>query len=558
MALNKFSKAVTQDPTQPAAQAMLHAIGMTDEDFEKPLIGIASTGYEGNPCNMHLNELAQDIKVGVNAQSLVGLVFNTIGVSDGISMGTPGMRFSLPSRDIIADSVETVVQAMSYDGVVTVVGCDKNMPGALMALLRLNRPAILVYGGTIAAGCHNDKELDVVSAFEAWGEKVAGTIDEKEYKSVIRKACPGAGACGGMYTANTMASAIEACGMALPYNASNPAVSRDKKEECDELGAYLKNLLEKDLKPSDIVTRKSLENALRLIAVLGGSTNAVLHFLAIAKAANIELNLDDFQKISDTTPFLADLKPSGKYLMKDLHQVGGVPAVLKYMLNQGMLHGDCMTVTGKTLAENLAKVPDLTEGQTVIRPIEEPIKPTGHIRILKGNLAQQGSVAKITGKEGLLFQGPARVFDGEYAANQGIKDGKVQAGEVVVIRYEGPKGGPGMPEMLKPTAAIMGAGLGKSVALITDGRFSGGTHGFVVGHIVPEAQEGGTIGLLKDGDQITIDAEKNTLSVDLSEAELAERKAAWKKPPYKFEQGVLYKYIKSVATASEGCVTDSD
>ena len=558
MALNKFSKAVTQDPTQPAAQAMLHAIGMTDEDFEKPLIGIASTGYEGNPCNMHLNELAQDIKVGVNAQSLVGLVFNTIGVSDGISMGTPGMRFSLPSRDIIADSVETVVQAMSYDGVVTVVGCDKNMPGALMALLRLNRPAILVYGGTIAAGCHNDKELDVVSAFEAWGEKVAGTIDEKEYKSVIRKACPGAGACGGMYTANTMASAIEACGMALPYNASNPAVSRDKKEECDELGAYLKNLLEKDLKPSDIVTRKSLENALRLIAVLGGSTNAVLHFLAIAKAANIELNLDDFQKISDTTPFLADLKPSGKYLMKDLHQVGGVPAVLKYMLNQGMLHGDCMTVTGKTLAENLVKVPDLTEGQTVIRPIEEPIKPTGHIRILKGNLAQQGSVAKITGKEGLLFQGPARVFDGEYAANQGIKDGKVQAGEVVVIRYEGPKGGPGMPEMLKPTAAIMGAGLGKSVALITDGRFSGGTHGFVVGHIVPEAQEGGTIGLLKDGDQITIDAEKNTLSVDLSEAELAERKAAWKKPPYKFEQGVLYKYIKSVATASEGCVTDSD
>ena len=558
MALNKFSKAVTQDPTQPAAQAMLHAIGMTDEDFEKPLIGIASTGYEGNPCNMHLNELAQDIKVGVNAQSLVGLVFNTIGVSDGISMGTPGMRFSLPSRDIIADSVETVVQAMSYDGVVTVVGCDKNMPGALMALLRLNRPAILVYGGTIAAGCHNDKELDVVSAFEAWGEKVAGTIDEKEYKSVIRKACPGAGACGGMYTANTMASAIEACGMALPYNASNPAVSRDKKEECDELGAYLKNLLEKDLKPSDIVTRKSLENALRLIAVLGGSTNAVLHFLAIAKAANIELNLDDFQKISDTTPFLADLKPSGKYLMKDLHQVGGVPAVLKYMLNQGMLHGDCMTVTGKTLAENLVKVPDLTEGQTVIRPIEEPIKPTGHIRILKGNLAQQGSVAKITGKEGLLFQGPARVFDGEYAANEGIKDGKVQAGEVVVIRYEGPKGGPGMPEMLKPTAAIMGAGLGKSVALITDGRFSGGTHGFVVGHIVPEAQEGGTIGLLKDGDQITIDAEKNTLSVDLSEAELAERKAAWKKPPYKFEQGVLYKYIKSVATASEGCVTDSD
>ncbi len=558
MALNKYSKAVTQDPTQPAAQAMLHAIGMTNEDFEKPLIGIASTGYEGNPCNMHLNSLAQDIKVGVNDQSLVGLVFNTIGVSDGISMGTPGMRFSLPSRDIIADSIETVVQAMSYDGLVTVVGCDKNMPGAMMALLRLNRPGILVYGGTIAAGCHNDKELDVVSAFEAWGEKVAGTIDEKEYKSVIQKACPGAGACGGMYTANTMASAIEACGMALPYNASNPAVSKDKKEECGELGAYLKNLLELDLKPRDIVTAKSLENALRLIAVLGGSTNAVLHFLAIAKAANIDLTIDDFQRISDTTPFLADLKPSGKYLMKDLHKVGGVPAVMKYMLKQGMLHGDCITVTGKTLAENLADVPDLTEGQTIIRPLDNPIKPTGHIRILKGNLASGGSVAKITGKEGLLFQGSARVFDGEFAANQGIKEGKVKAGEVVVIRYEGPKGGPGMPEMLKPTSAIMGAGLGKSIALITDGRFSGGTHGFVVGHIVPEAQEGGTIGLLKDGDVITIDAEKNTLSVDLSDAELAERKAAWRKPPYKFEQGVLYKYIKSVATASEGCVTDSN
>jgi dihydroxy-acid dehydratase len=558
MGHNRYSKTVTQDPSQPAAQAMLHAIGLTDADFEKPLVGIASTGYEGNPCNMHLNDLAVEIKKGTQEADLVGLIFNTIGVSDGISMGTPGMRFSLPSRDLIADSMETVMGGMSYDGMVAVVGCDKNMPGSVMAMLRLNRPGILVYGGTIAAGCHNDKELDVVSAFEAWGEKVAGTIDEKEYKSVIQKACPGAGACGGMYTANTMASAIEACGMALPFNASNPAVSKDKKEECGALGAHLKNLLERDLKPKDIVTKKSLENALRLIAVLGGSTNAVLHFLAIAKAANIELTIDDFQKISDTTPFLADLKPSGKYLMKDLHQVGGVPAVLKYMLAQGMLHGGCMTVTGKTLAENLADVPDLKEGQTVIRSIEQPIKPTGHIRILKGNLAEGGSVAKITGKEGLLFKGPARVFDGEYAANHGIKEGKVKAGEVVVIRYEGPKGGPGMPEMLKPTAAIMGAGLGKSVALITDGRFSGGTHGFVVGHIVPEAQEGGTIGLLKDGDLITIDAEQNTLSVALSDAELAERKAAWKKPPYKFEQGVLYKYIKSVATASEGCVTDSD
>ena len=536
---------------------MLHAIGLTDDDFEKPLIGIASTGYEGNPCNMHLNKLALDIKLGINQQSLIGLIFNTIGVSDGISMGTPGMRFSLPSRDIIADSIETVVQGMSYDGVVTIVGCDKNMPGALMALLRLNRPSILVYGGTIAAGCHNDKELDVVSAFEAWGEKVAGTIDEKEYKNIIRKACPGAGACGGMYTANTMASAIEACGMALPFNASNPAVSKDKKDECKVLGEYLKNLIEKDLKPRDIVTRKSLENALRLIAVLGGSTNAVLHFLAIAKAAQIDLNIDDFQKISDNTPFLADLKPSGKYLMKDLHRVGGVPAVMKYMLELGMLHGECITVSGKTLAENLADVPSLKVDQDVIRAIDKPIKATGHIRILKGNLATGGSVAKITGKEGLIFKGPARVFDGEYKANEGIKKGKVNAGEVVVIRYEGPKGGPGMPEMLKPTAAIMGAGLGKSVALITDGRFSGGTHGFVVGHIVPEAQEGGAIALIKNGDLITIDAKKNTISVDLGSDVLNARKEKWIQPPLKFEQGVLFKYIKNVSTASEGCVTDS-
>jgi dihydroxy-acid dehydratase len=506
---------------------------------------------------MHLNKLALDIKLGINQQSLIGLIFNTIGVSDGISMGTPGMRFSLPSRDIIADSIETVVQGMSYDGVVTIVGCDKNMPGALMALLRLNRPSILVYGGTIAAGCHNDKELDVVSAFEAWGEKVAGTIDEKEYKNIIRKACPGAGACGGMYTANTMASAIEACGMALPFNASNPAVSKDKKDECKVLGEYLKNLIEKDLKPRDIVTRKSLENALRLIAVLGGSTNAVLHFLAIAKAAQIDLNIDDFQKISDNTPFLADLKPSGKYLMKDLHRVGGVPAVMKYMLELGMLHGECITVSGKTLAENLADVPSLKVDQDVIRAIDKPIKATGHIRILKGNLATGGSVAKITGKEGLIFKGPARVFDGEYKANEGIKKGKVNAGEVVVIRYEGPKGGPGMPEMLKPTAAIMGAGLGKSIALITDGRFSGGTHGFVVGHIVPEAQEGGAIALIKNGDLITIDAKKNTISVDLSNDVLNARKEKWIQPPLKFEQGVLFKYIKNVSTASEGCVTDS-
>jgi len=558
MELNKFSKRVTQDTTQPAAQAMLHAIGMTDEDFKKPLIGIASTGYEGNPCNMHLNDLSVHVKAGIAPHDMLGLIFNTIGVSDGISMGTPGMRFSLPSRDIIADSIETVVQAMSYDGVVTVVGCDKNMPGALIAMLRLNRPSILVYGGTIAAGCHKDKELDVVSAFEAWGEKVAGVIDEKEYKEVIRNACPGAGACGGMYTANTMASAIEVLGMALPYNSSNPAVSDKKIEECKALGPAMKNLLEKDIKPLDIVTKKSLENALRLITVLGGSTNAVLHFLAIAKAADIDLTIDDFQRISDSTPFLADLKPSGKYLMKDLHNIGGVPAVLKFMLEHDMLHGDCLTVTGKTLAENLASVPSLKENQDLFRPLDNPIKATGHIRILKGNLATGGSVAKITGKEGLRFVGPARVFNGEYDANDGIRSGKVKKGDVVVIRYEGPKGGPGMPEMLKPTAAIMGAGLGKDVALITDGRFSGGTHGFVVGHIVPEAQEGGSIGLLEDGDVITIDAETNTLSVDLSDAEIETRKTKWVQPAYKFTKGVLFKYIKSVATASEGCVTDTE
>ena len=557
MAFNKFSQRVTQDPTQPAAQAMLHAIGMTDEDFEKPLIGIASTGYEGNPCNMHLNDLSVHVKEGIAPHQMMGLIFNTIGVSDGISMGTPGMRFSLPSRDVIADSVETVVQAMSYDGVVTVVGCDKNMPGALMAMLRLNRPSILVYGGTIASGCVKDKELDVVSAFEAWGEKVAGKINEKEYKKVIQNACPGAGACGGMYTANTMASAIEALGMSLPYSSSNPAVSKEKIEDCKAVGVAMRQLVEKDLKPLDIVTKKSLENALRLIAVLGGSTNAVLHFLAIAHAADINLTLDDFQKISDTTPFLADLKPSGKYLMKDLHAIGGIPAVLKFMLENDMLHGDCMTITGKTLAENLADVDSLKEGQDLIRPLDNPIKPTGHLRILKGNLALGGSVAKITGKEGLKFVGPARVFDGEYEANAGIGAGKVKKGDVVVIRYEGPRGGPGMPEMLKPTAAIMGAGLGKDVALITDGRFSGGTHGFVVGHIVPEAQEGGVIGLLEDGDIITIDAETNTLRVDLSDQEIQERKNKWVQPPYKFSKGVLYKYIKSVSTASEGCVTDN-
>lgn len=554
--LNKYSKAVTQDPTQPAAQAMLHAIGLTDEDLKKPLIGIASTGYEGNPCNMHLNKLAVDIKKGVQTSELVGLIYNTIGVSDGISMGTPGMRYSLPSRDIIADSMETVVQAMSYDALVTVVGCDKNMPGALMAQLRLDRPSILVYGGTIAPGCHEDKKLDVVSAFEAWGEKVAGTITEQEFKTVVKKACPGAGACGGMYTANTMASAIEALGMSLPYTSSNPAVSTNKTAECARVGAALRNLIEKDIKPSDIVTRKSLENAVKLVTVLGGSTNAVLHFLAIAKAAQITFTLEDFQHISDTTPFLADLKPSGKYLMEDLHNVGGVPGVLKYMLEQGMLHGDCMTVTGKTIAQNLAEVDHLQAHQDVIHTVENPIKATGHIRILYGNIASEGSVAKITGKEGLHFSGSARVFNGEYEANAGIGAGKVKKGDVVVIRYEGPQGGPGMPEMLKPTAAIMGAGLGKDVALITDGRFSGGTHGFVVGHITPEAQTGGGIALIEDGDTIVIDAEKNTINVEVSESELAQRRANWKAPALKVTRGSLYKYARTVSSASEGCVTD--
>ncbi|WP_289644579.1 dihydroxy-acid dehydratase [Maribacter aestuarii] len=556
MELNKYSKNVTQDPTQPAAQAMLYAIGFKDEDFEKPLVGIASTGYEGNPCNMHLNDLAKLVKEGVNSKETVGLIFNTIGVSDGISMGTPGMRFSLPSRDIIADSMETVVQGMSYDALVTVVGCDKNMPGALMAMLRLNRPSILVYGGTIASGCHNDKKLDIVSAFEAWGEKVAGTMKESEFKSIIKKSIPGAGACGGMYTANTMASAIEALGMALPYNSSNPAISKDKEAECIAAGKQMRILIEKDIKPLDIVTRKSLENAIRLVTIMGGSTNAVLHFLAIARAADVEFTLQDFQHISDTTPFIADLKPSGKYLMEDVHRVGGIPAVLKYLLRNGLLHGDCLTVTGKTLAENLENVPDLEEGQDVIMPLDKPIKATGHLRMLYGNLATNGSVAKITGKEGLLFKGTAKVFNSEYEANDGIRTGMVKKGDVVVIRYEGPKGGPGMPEMLKPTAAIMGAGLGKDVALITDGRFSGGTHGFVVGHISPEAQEGGTIALVKDGDIITIDAETNAINVNVSNEELLKRKAVWVEPELKFKKGVLYKYARSVSSAAQGCVTD--
>ena len=556
MELNKYSKNITQDPTQPAAQAMLYAIGLTEEDMHKPLVGIASTGYEGNPCNMHLNDLALSVKKGTREADLVGLIFNTIGVSDGISMGTYGMRYSLPSRDVIADSVETVVQAMNYDGLVTVVGCDKNMPGALMAMIRLNRPSVMVYGGTIASGCWNNQKLDVVSAFEAWGQKVAGNIGEQEYKEVIQHACPGAGACGGMYTANTMASAIEALGMSLPYSSSNPAVGGEKDKDAFKAGKALRKLLEADLKPRDIITRKSLENAIRLVVLMGGSTNAVLHFLAIARAAEIPFTLDDFQSISDKTPFLADLKPSGKYLMEDVHRVGGVPAVLKFMLENDLLHGDCMTVTGQTLAQNLEEVPGLSEGQKVIHSFEDPIKETGHLRILYGNLSPTGAVAKITGKEGLRFEGPARVFESEFDANRGIGEGKVQSGDVVVIRYEGPKGGPGMPEMLKPTSAIMGAGLGKEVALITDGRFSGGTHGFVVGHVTPEAQVGGPIALLADGDMITIDAEQNSISVALSEEELQRRRDAWKAPALKVRRGSLYKYAKTVSSASQGCVTD--
>jgi dihydroxy-acid dehydratase len=537
---------------------MLYAIGLTKEDFKKPFVGIASTGYEGNPCNMHLNDLAALVKKGCNDSDLVGLIFNTIGVSDGISMGTPGMRYSLPSRDIIADSVETVIHAMSYDALITVVGCDKNMPGALMAMLRINRPAILVYGGTIASGCHNGKKLDVVSAFEAWGSKVSGDISKDEYESVIEKACPGAGACGGMYTANTMASAIEALGMALPYNSSNPATGSEQQEDSEQAGRAVRLLVEKDIKPRDIVSKKSIENAVRLITVLGGSTNAVLHFLAIAKAAEVDFTLTDFEKISESTPFLADLKPSGKYLMEDVHAVGGIPAVLKYMLKNDLLHGDCLTVTGKTLAENLADVPDLLEGQDVIKSVENPVKASGHIRILYGNLAEGGSVAKITGKEGLQFKGKAKVFDSEYEANDGISEGRVEKGDVVVIRYEGPKGGPGMPEMLKPTAAIMGARLGKDVALITDGRFSGGSHGFVVGHITPEAFEGGVIAVIKNGDTITIDSNTRKIDLELSEKEINKRLREWKQPRPKAKRGVLAKYSRLVSSASEGAVTDKD
>ena len=556
--LNKYSKRLTQDETQPAAQAMLYAVGLTDEDMKKPQVGIASTGYDGNPCNMHLNKLAAQIKEKVNLNGQVGLIFNTIGVSDGISMGTPGMRYSLRSRDIIADSIEVVMNAQSYDALVTVVGCDKNMPGAIMAMLRLNRPSLMVYGGTIASGKYKGRKLNIVSAFEALGQKIAGQITETEYKEIIKASIPGAGACGGMYTANTMASSIEAMGFALPYNSSLPAENPHKDNESERISLAIKNLLELDLKPLDIISKKSIENAITLVNALGGSTNAVLHYLAIAHAAGIDFTLEDFQRVSDRTPLLADLKPSGEYLMEDVHSVGGTPAVMKYLLEKGLLHGDCLTVTGKTLAENLEHVKAITfeEDQKVIYSTENALKSSGNIQILYGNLALQGGVAKISGKEGNLFKGKAVVFNSEEEANIGIGAGKVSKGDVVVIRYVGPKGGPGMPEMLKPTSMIMGAGLGKTVALITDGRFSGGTHGFVVGHITPEAQSGGNIALIEDGDLIIIDAANNTIDVDLSDDVLSKRRKNWKAPALKHQKGILYKYAKTVSSASEGCVTD--
>lgn len=556
MKLNKYSRRVTQDPSQPAAQAMLHAVGLTEKDLQKPLVGIVSTGYEGNPCNMHLNGLAQKVKQGMKSTEAIGLIFNTIGVSDGISMGTAGMRYSLPSREIIADSIETVVEAMAYDAVIAVVGCDKNMPGAMLAFARLNRPAILVYGGAIASGCHAGQKLDIVSAFEALGQKIGGAITEGDFKQVVQKACPGAGSCGGMYTANTMAAAIEALGISLPFSSSNPAVGKAKEQECIRAGQQMYEVLQKDLKPRDILTKAAFENAMRLITVLGGSTNAVLHLLAMARTLDLDLSIDDFQRISNSTPLLANLKPSGAYLMEDLHAIGGIPAVMKYLLERGYLDGSCMTITGKTIAENLQDVPMLTFEQDIIRPIEHPIKKSGHLQILYGNLATEGAVAKITGKEGECFEGSAKVFDREEDANRAIAQGKIDKGTVLVIRYVGPKGGPGMPEMLKPTAAIMGAGLGKEVALITDGRFSGGTHGFVVGHISPEAFEGGLIALIEDGDKITIDATKNSIVVHLSDQEINSRKAAWKQPVGRVKRGYLWKYSQTVSSASKGCVTD--
>jgi dihydroxy-acid dehydratase len=557
--VNKYSRTLTQDPTLPAAQAMLYGIGLTENDLNKAQVGIVSTGYDGNTCNMHLNNLAQEVKTAVWDNELVGLIFNTIGVSDGMSNGTEGMRYSLVSREVIADSIETVCGAQYYDGLIAVVGCDKNMPGALMAMGRLNRPSIMVYGGTIAGGHWKGQELNIISAFEALGQKIAGTITPEDFKGIVQNACPGAGACGGMYTANTMASAIEALGMSLPYSSSNPALSKEKSAECNEAARAIYYLLKEDLKPRDIMSRKSFENAITVVIALGGSTNAVLHLIAMAKAAGLQLGQDDFQRISDKTPLIADLKPSGKYLMHELHRIGGVPAVMKYLLQKGYLHGDCLTVTGKTVEENLTVAADLNfESQDVILPLERPVKLTGHLQILYGNLAPKGSVAKITGKEGEKFSGPARVFNGEFELIRGIEESRVQAGDVVVIRYVGPKGAPGMPEMLKPTSAIMGTGLGKTVALITDGRFSGGTHGFVVGHITPEAFDGGAIALVEDNDLIEIDIARNQINLLIDDVTLQKRKAAWKAPQLNAKNGILFKYAKQVKTAADGCVTDEE
>jgi dihydroxy-acid dehydratase len=554
--LNKISAHITQPKSQGASQAMLYGAGLHPADMGKAQVGIASVWYEGNTCNMHLLDLAHRVREGVQAAGLVGMRFNTIGVSDGISMGTDGMSYSLQSRDLIADSIETVMGAQWYDGLITIPGCDKNMPGCLMAMGRLNRPSLMIYGGTIKPGHARGQTLDIVSAFQSYGQFIAGKISDSEREDIVRHACPGPGACGGMYTANTMASAIEAMGMSLPYSSSIPAVDAGKLEECFRAGAVLKHLLEKDLKPRDIMTRAAFENAMVLVMALGGSTNAVLHLIAMARAVEVPLTLEDFQKVSDRVPFIADLKPSGRFVMEDLHQAGGTPAVLKYLLEKGLIDGSCMTVTGRTLADNLASLPGLKPGQEVIRPLEDPLKPTGHIRILKGNLAPGGAVAKITGKEGTRFEGPARVFDSEEAMLQALEQGRIQKGDAIIIRYEGPKGGPGMPEMLTPTSAIMGAGLGSDVALLTDGRFSGGSHGFIIGHVVPEAQEGGPIALVKDGDPILINADTCALMVDVPEEELRRRRADWAAPPYKAARGTLYKYIKNVKNASEGCVTD--
>lgn len=557
--LNKYSKTITQDPTQPAAQAMLYGIGLTENDLKKAQVGICSMGYDGNTCNMHLNDLAKKVKQGVWENDLVGLIFNTIGVSDGISMGTDGMRYSLVSRDIIADSIEAVCGAQYYDALIALPGCDKNMPGSIIAMGRLNRPSIMLYGGTIAAGHYKGEALNIVSSFEALGKKIAGQLSDGDFKGIVMNSCPGAGACGGMYTANTMASAIEALGMSLPYSSTNPALSEEKQKECLNAGKAIRHLLEKDIKPSNIITRKAFENAITIVMALGGSTNAVLHLIAMAKSVNVKITLEDFQKISDKVPVLADFKPSGRYLMHDLHAYGGLPAVMKYLLQKKFLHGDCLTVTGKTIEENLADVSELDfKKQDIICPVEKPIKATGHLQILYGNLASEGSVAKISGKEGEKFSGTARVFEGEHDLIAGIQNKKVKEGDVVVIRYVGPKGAPGMPEMLKPTSAIIGAGLGKSVALITDGRFSGGTHGFVVGHITPEAYEGGLIALIEDDDIIEIDVNKKRIDLKVDEKIIEKRKRKWRQPSLKASRGILFKYAMYVKSASEGCVTDED